>query len=214
LHPAPDAFRIAETPRPIALDKLERYLDDGQGTNPSLVTARQQERLAQIAGQRSKAALLPTVSAIAQKSESAGVTTNYFGFSLNFPLQGQSIIQVISAGAQVERASELRRDNEQKLKVDIERLRELVDSGQQELSIRKEAILAAELAVQANLKSQQGGIRTSVDVLNAIQSVADVRNEYTSTAATLAENYLSLLLQSAVTPADALEKVQLAVFEN
>ena len=50
--------------------------------------------------------------------------------------------------------------------------------------------------------------------MNAIQSLSDVRNDYANTAATLAENYLSLLLQSAVNPADALEKVQLSVFEN
>ena len=38
--------------------------------------------------------------------------------------------------------------------------------------IRKDAILAAELAVQANLKSQQGGVRTAVDVLNSIRPPA------------------------------------------
>ncbi len=213
-RPSPEAFRVSALPRPIPLEELDRYLDSGQVTNPLLVGARQNERLAEIAGQRAKTSLLPTVSGVLQHSVSSGVTTNYVGIAVSLPLQVQSYAQIISAGAQAERAREQVRDTEQKLRVDIERLRQLVDSGQQELAIRKESILAGESAVEANLKSQQGGIRTTVDVMNAIQSLSDVRNEYTNTAATLAENYLSLLLQSAVNSADALEKVQLAVFEN
>lgn len=212
--PSPEAFKIADVPRPIALGQLERYLDDGNETNPLLVNARQAERLAEIGRQRAMAALLPNLNALAQQTTSSGRSSSYVGFNISFPLQGQTIVQVNSAAAQAERASELRRDTEQKLKVDIERLRAQVDSGQQELVIRKEAILSAELAVQANIKSQQGGIRSSVDVLNAIQALADVRNEYTNTAAALADDYLNLLLQSAVDPSVALEKVQLSIFAN
>ena len=213
-RPAPEAFRIADVPRRIPLDSVDTYLQGGQETNPLLVNARQNERLAEINGQRARAALLPTVSVLLQQSNSSGKETTYTGIVAAFPLNGQTVVQVNSAGAQAERARELRRDVEQKLQVDIERLRAQVDSGQQELAIRKDAILSAELAVQANIKSQQGGIRNSVDVLNAIQTLSDVRNEYAGTAATLAEDYLNLLLQSALDPTDALEKVQQTIFAN
>ena len=131
---------------------------------------------------------------------------------MSFPLQGQTVAQISGARAQAERAREQRRQTEQGIQIDIERLRALVESGQEELIIRKEAIIAAELAVQSNLKSQQGGVRTTVDVLNSIQTLANVRNDYANTAATLAENYLSLMLQSAIETNEALAKVQHALF--
>ncbi len=55
-------------------------------------------------------------------------------------------------------------------------------------------------------------MRTTVDVLNSIQTLANVRNDYANTAATLAENYLSLLLQSAYETNDALARVQQTLF--
>ena len=47
-----------------------------------------------------------------------------------------------------------------------------------------------------------------------IQTVADARTDYANTAATLAENYLSLLLQAAYETADSLQQVQTALFER
>ena len=96
--------------------------------------------------------------------------------------------------------------------LDLDRQHALVDSGQQEFAIRKDAILAAELAVESNLKSQQGGVRTTVDVLNAIQTLATVRNVYVNTAARLAENYLTLLLQAGFTTDEAVARIERALF--
>ena len=49
-------------------------------------------------------------------------------------------------------------------------------------------------------------------MLNSIQTLANVRNDYLLTAATLAEDYLALLLQAGYDSAMALTKVQQALF--
>lgn len=212
--PGRNAYRIIDKPQRFPLDAADRYVVRGQGTNPALVTARQNEILAESAAKRAKASLLPTIAAVYIQTESAGRSASFTGTALQFPLQGQTLAQISSAGAQAEKAREQVRQTEQQVKVDIERLRALVDSGEEEWASRKDAIASAELAVQANLKSQQGGIRTSLEVLNAIETLANVRNDYANTAATLAENYLSLLLQSAYDATDALQTVQEALFER
>ena len=210
--PAKGAFAIAEVPRRFDLETEARYTRDGQSNNPQITVARQNERIAELEAQRAKAALLPTLSAIGVQTESAGISNRFAGVAVSFPLQGQTVVQISSARAQAERAREQRRQTEQGVQLDIERLRALVESGQQELTIRKEAIGAGELALRANLMGQQAGVRTSVDVLNSIQTLANVRNDYANTAATLAENYLSLLLQSAYETNEALARIQQVLF--
>ncbi len=210
--PAKESFALVETPRRFDLESEARYAQDGQSNNPQIGVARQNERIAELEVQRARAALLPTVSAIGIQTESAGVSNHFAGVAVNFPLQGQTVVQISSARAQADRAREQRRQTEQGVQLDIERLRALVESGQQELTIRKEAIVAGELALRGNLKGQQAGVRTTVDVLNSIQTLANVRNDYANTAATLAENYLSLLLQSSYEINEALAKIQQTLF--
>ena len=208
------SFVPRSVPLRFALNAQEQYTQGGQSGNPVIAIARLDERIAELDAQRPKAALLPTVSVSAVKTESAGNSGNFVSFSLNFPLQAQTFAQISGAPAKADLAREKRRQAEMEVQIDIERLRSLVESGQEELLIRKNAIVAAELAIQANLKSQQGGVRTTVDVLNSVQTLANVRNEYANTAATLAENYLSLLLQSAHETTEALGKVQEALFQK
>ena len=210
--PPAGSYEVSQAPRRTPLEPSRSYMERAQSANPSLNAARQTERIAELGASRAKWAFLPSVSAVAAQTERDGVSRSYFGTSLTFPLAAQSFTQLTSASAQADRARENTRQVTQTLQVDLERLRALVDSGQQELARRRDAIDAAELAIQANLKSQQGGIRTQFDVLNAIQTLADTRNDYANTAATLAENYLTLLLQAGTDPAESLARVQQLVF--
>jgi outer membrane protein TolC len=203
---------VSQTPRKTVLAPAREYFDRGQAANPAMNVARQQERIAELVAQRSKWSFIPNIMGVATHTERNGEARSYFGASLAFPVGAQNFTQLTSATAQAERAKESTRQATLQLQVDVERLRALADSGQQELAIRRDAIAAAELAVQANLKSQLGGIRAQVDVLNAIQALADTRIEYANTAASLAENYVTLLLQSGSDPAESLARVQQLVF--
>jgi len=210
--PAPRAFAIVDVPPRIALDPAARYSEQASERNPLVIVARQNERIAELDAQRSKSATMPTVSAVVARTQLDTSSNHYAGFSINFPLQATSIPQIAGALAQANRARERRRQAEQEAQLEVDRLRALVDSGQQEFTIRKEGILAAELAVDSNLKSQQGGVRTTIDVLNAIQTLATVRNDYVNTAATLAENYMNLLLQAGYTTDEAIARIERTLF--
>lgn len=212
--PTASQFIVAAAPQQVPLDALNDYLTAGSNTNPLLRTARQQEQLADLGASRAKAALLPQVGVSFVNTSIDGRSNQYAGISLSMPLGAQNATNIYSARAQAEQARERTRDAEQKLKFEIERLRALVEAGQQEWAIRRQTMEAAQVSVNANLKSQQGGVRTVVDVLNSVQTLADVRNDYATTVTNLAENYLNLLLQAAVPAAEALQKVQSALFEG
>jgi protease secretion system outer membrane protein len=82
----------------------------------------------------------------------------------------------------------------------------------QALRIQQDAIAAAELSVEANTKSYQGGVRSAVDVLNAIQTSFQVKSEYVQLATTQAENILSLMLLAATDPTDAVAQTHRYLF--
>ena len=84
----------------------------------------------------------------------------------------------------------------------------LVNAGQRALNISRKAINSAELSVQATRKSYEGGVRTNVDVVNAIQTVFEVKSQYVTSATTVADNMLNMLLLAGVEPTEALTTTQ------
>jgi protease secretion system outer membrane protein len=82
-------------------------------------------------------------------------------------------------------------------------LNALIATGVEALRIQREAIASAELSVEANRQSYQGGVRTAVDVINAIQTAFQVKSEYVGLATAQAENILSLTMLAAVNPQEA-----------
>jgi protease secretion system outer membrane protein len=87
-----------------------------------------------------------------------------------------------------------------------------IASANQSLDIQRQAIAAAELSVDANQQSYQGGVRSSVDVLNAIQTLYTVQSEYVNLATTQAQNHLSLLLLLGQDGVDAIAQIQANLF--
>ena len=108
-----------------------------------------------------------------------------------------------AAEGNVIKARETLRETESKVRLETDRLSALVASGMEALRIQREAIASAELSVEANRQSYQGGVRTAVDVINAIQTAFQVKSEYVGLATTQAENILSLVLLAAADPQEA-----------
>jgi protease secretion system outer membrane protein len=112
------------------------------------------------------------------------------------------------AAAGANRAQEQLRDAEQQATLEVQRLWGLVSAGQRELEIRLSAIASAELSVDATEKSFKGGVRSQIDVLNSIQTLFQVQQEYVTAVLALSDNYLNLLLQAAVPADEAVTLVQ------
>jgi protease secretion system outer membrane protein len=184
---------------------LGEYTDIGLRANPSALAGRLNVDLAQTEVQKIKASFVPTVQARYSYSQSGDNTNSqaYVGMSLSVPLRAGTVYNMQSAEATVIKTQEALRETESTIRLNADKLRGQVQNGVQALKIQREAIEAAEFSVEANTKSYQGGVRTAVDVLNAIQTVFQVKSEYVTLATTQAQNILALQLLAATVPLDA-----------
>ena len=184
---------------------LGEYTDIGLRANPSALAGRLNVELAQTEVQKIKASFVPTVQARYNYSKSGDSTTSqsYVGVALSVPLRAGTVYNMQSAEATVVKTQEALRETESTIRLNADKLRGLVINGVEALKIQREAIEAAEFSVEANTKSYQGGVRTAVDVLNAIQTVFQVKSEYVTLATTQAQNILALQLLAATVPLDA-----------
>ncbi len=198
--------------RTLALKALDDYITSGVRANPQLLVAQQNQRIGELAVIRADSAWLPTLSAVWMNTTSNNVTSNFSGISVSLPLQAGSFYQMKAAAANAVKMQEQARDAELRTRLEVQRLWALVNAGSGEVAIRLEAIHSAELSVDANEKSFRGGVRSQIDVLNSIQTLYQVQQDYVNAVLTLAENYLNLLLQAA-TPADqAIASTQAVLF--
>lgn len=186
-------FKLPNTLSDLKLKPLQDYIDDAMRMSPGVLAARASEKLAQLDINRARGALLPTLSANYTSTKSNNLTNNYSGVVVNVPIQAGTWLGVDVAQANAIKAEESRKDVEAKARVEVERLAALVQAGVESLKIQKEAIDAAELSVEANRQSYQGGVRTAVDVINAIQTMFQVKSEYVSMATTQSENIINLM---------------------
>jgi len=208
------AFRLPERFGPVVLNPVDAYLGTQETANPQIEAARQTERINQLEARRVRGSIFPVLGASATYTRRNGLTDSYVGLSLSAPLNAASIFQVGAANATVRRSYEERRQVEERARTELERLHALVDGGRQALAINAKAIQAAELSVEANSRSYEGGVRTNVDVVNAIQTVFEVKNAYVQAATTLAVNYLNLQLLAGIEPDDAMATTQAFLLAN
>jgi protease secretion system outer membrane protein len=191
-------FVLQQKDRKLPLKPSIEYVDAALQANPSLQAVRFSERVAELEVEKSTGSLLPTISATYSNSKSGATTTSYTGVLVNMPLQAGSYYARQSVQANYLKAKEATRDSEEKTRVEVEKLREQVETGFEVLTIQKNAIAAAELSLEANIKSYEGGVRSAVDILNATQTVFQVKSEYVSSVTAQSENILALLNQSSV----------------
>jgi protease secretion system outer membrane protein len=193
---------------------LATYTDIALRANPSVLAGQLNVDLARTEVQKIKASLVPTVQARYSYNWVGDNTTtqSYIGMSLSVPLRASTVYSMQSAEANVVKTQEALRETESSIRLSADKLRGLVINGVQALKIQREAIEAAEFSVEANTKSYQGGVRTAVDVLNAIQTVFQVKSEYVTLATTQAQNILALLLLGAMAPLDSVEVTQQYLF--
>jgi protease secretion system outer membrane protein len=119
-----------------------------------------------------------------------------------------------AAESGVVKAQESVRETEAKVRLETDRLNALIATGIEALRIQREAIASAELSVEANRQSYQGGVRTAVDVINAIQTAYQVKSEYVSLVTTQAENILSLVMLAATDPQEAVSDTHRYLFSK
>ncbi len=206
--PGPLDFKLPDQNGDVEIQPVGVYEASLLSSNPQILASRQSERVSELDAQRVKGGLLPSVNATASKTYSANKDITYIGISVTAPISAGGFIQASSASAQARRATNERQKVEQDVQVSFERLYALVNAGQKALNISRKAINSAELSVQATRKSYEGGVRTNYDVVNAIQTVFEVKSQYVTSATTVADNMLNMLLLAGVEPTEALTTTQ------
>jgi protease secretion system outer membrane protein len=129
------------------------------------------------------------------------------------PLTAGSYYGRKSVEANYLKAKEATRDSEEKTRVEVERLREQIETGLEALKIQKDAVAAAELSLEANQKSYEGGVRSAVDILNATQTVFQVKSDYVNLLTSQSENIANLSFQTGTNASEAMTKI-LGFFAN
>ena len=166
-----DNVAPALDPRP--LDDLVAQV---RRSEPSVVVATQNLELARINGKRSWAQYLPTLSAQVwrtQVSGSAATNATRVGVTLSAPLGASSYFDQQNALVALDRARENLRAAEDAAVTELRNLHAAVQSLAGEVSIRQRAVQAAQQAVEGNVKSYQGGVKTNIDVVTSYQNLAE-----------------------------------------
>ena len=201
-------FKLPDQNGEVDIQPIGVYETSLLSSNPQILASRQSERVSELDAQRVKGGLLPTINATASKTYTGKNDISYVGISVTAPITAGGFIQASSASAQARRATNERLKVEQDTQVNFERLYALVNAGQKALNISRKAINSAELSVQATRKSYEGGVRSNFDVVNAIQTVFEVKSQYVTSATTVADNMLNMLLLAGVEPTEALTTTQ------
>lgn len=205
-------FELPETHQLKGKFEINNLLARVLELNPNLNAARRTEEIATLDARRARHQILPTLTVTQTKRWGDMFNDESTMFSLSMPLDANRVINRLSAGAQEEKATETRRQVEEQTVMLTNQLFESVVLGRDALDSKKVAVEAAKLSVEANEKSLVAGVRTTIEVLNSIDTLYQARNDYATTALNLGNAYLNLLLISGEKPEDAIAQTQHFLF--
>lgn len=193
---------------------LSEILARIENSNPAVLVAKANEKIAKLDVVRASGAVLPTVAYTYQKTAYGSTNLENNGLSITIPLEIGGYIGTYAAHMRSKQSSSARVETEVKAKVDAERFHSQVEAGQNALRIKGNAMDIARQSVIASQKSYDAGVKNTTDVLISIQTLFQARNEYAVAATQLAGNLLNLLLVSAESPEEAVTKTQAFLFRK
>ena len=167
-------------------------------TTISVVSARQSLRLQEIAGKRTRAEFLPQVVAVAGAGKTAGALNSYtdtrIGLVLSAPLGVGQWYNQQRVANDLLRAQEALRAAQETAAIEAQRLLRTAQSLDTEVEIRLRAVAAARLALEGNIKSYQGGVKSNIDVLTSIQNLSDTEVALSNSQISRMETLLNISL--------------------
>ena len=191
---------------------INSLLASVESSNPNLIAARSSEEISTLEAARQRDLMLPSFSVTQSKRWGDITNDSLTTFSVSMPIDATKVIAGLSASASEAKAAEVRRQTEEQTRMLTKQLYESVVLGRQALDTKKNAVEAAKLSVDANERSSTAGVRTTIEVLNSIDTLYQTRNEYASTAVNLGNSFLNLLLISGTPPEDAIAQTQAFLF--
>lgn len=206
--PGKNDFQLPSNHDTVPLLRLEEFQAKLEGGNPQLVASRRNEQISELEAQRVKGSMFPTVSLAHSRSSYGNVDNVNTGITVQVPLNAGNYYSTSTAAANAVRAKEERRLAEERARVELERLYGLVRASQDSIKIKQAAIASAELSVEANQKSYDAGVRSNIDVVNSIQVLFEVKNDYVVAVTQQADNLLALYSITGDAPRANMQRVQ------
>jgi outer membrane protein TolC len=213
-YPTKNDFILPHKHETTKLQPLDSILAKVDSDNPSVIAALANERIAKYDIAKSTGQFLPTVSYTWTRNNRGGVENSNNGLSIMIPLNAPSYINTYAQVAKARQSTENRVATQVDTKTQAQSLYAQVEAGFESLKIRNQAVDTAKLSVTANQKSYEAGVKSTTDVLLAIQSLAQTRNDYALAATQQALNLLNLLLIGAEEPAAAVKQTQAFLFRK
>jgi protease secretion system outer membrane protein len=213
-YPSHNDFILPNKHESFKVEPLEALLEKVDKQNPGIISARSTESISKYDIAKAAGAVLPTVSYVLQKTNYNSVQSNNNGISISIPIDANSYADNYTAYAKSQASSSNRLQTETQTKVEAQKLYALVEAGLESLKIKWKAMDTARLSVTANQKSYEAGVKSTTDVLIAIQTLYQTRNEYAQAATNQASNYMNLLLVAAENPDEVVQKTQLFLFRK
>ena len=198
-----------------ALPALEDQIAKVMQAHPGMLAERRATEISAISARRARAQFMPSVNATWQRSQTGSNTPNTINgmvLSLDVPLQYSSRYAFDTADNNLVAQQQKERATEAELTLETQRMHALAQAAQQEVSISREAIEAAEMGLAANEQSFDGGVRTKLDVLNALQALLSAKEAHLSAQLVLAESLLGLRLLAASDIPATLQHIQQLFF--
>jgi protease secretion system outer membrane protein len=213
--PAPGSYTLVNNMSELKLPTLDTFMVQARTTNPNVRASEISTLIGELTRKRARAVFLPSINASVQRSQIGDKTATSSGISLrlDIPLDMSSYARIETADLALQKLKDTERAVKQQAELDIERLHSDVQASLSGIAILLEAIKAAELSVNANEQSFKGGVRSSLDVLNALQALHQTKHDYVSALLQLGERLLSLQITAAVDINLALKQVQTQIFK-
>ena len=213
-YPEKTDFILPNKHETFQIESLDSVLTKAEQENPNILAARANESIAKYDVAKTAGTFLPTLSYVAQKTNYNGVNSSNNGLALSIPVDVNSYLNTYSTYAKASESSSTRLQTETQTKVQAQKLYALIEAGQESLKIKWKAMDTARLSVIANQKSYEAGVKSTTDVLIAIQTQFQARNDYAQAATSQATNLLTLLLVAAEDPGKAVERTQAFLFRK
>lgn len=215
--PSGAGYALKTTLNAFRLPALADFMMRAEQRSPAIRSNESSIALAEISKQKALSTLMPSVNAFVQRSHIGGApATSNSGIALRIdvPIQPNSFFKRTAADLELNKAQEQARNTVQQIRLDVERFYSQVEAVQSELLVRAEAIKASELSLDATEQSFKGGVRTRLDVLNALQALFQARSDYALAQLRLGENFLALLTLSATDADTALTQINNLIFKE
>lgn len=175
-------------PPPLGPETLEAWQDMARRTNPDVAARKLAVDVAQAGVARSQAGHLPRLDLVASASNSRNesasslnqaVSQGAIGLQLSIPIYSGGAVKagITQAVAEQSRAEADLVSEIRALDVEVARLFNVIQTGNSKLLAYQDVLEAAQVALDGTQKGQMSGLRTNVDVLEAVRKVYQAQRD-------------------------------------